>query len=190
MTAARFPTEDVERLFAPLQARMHVKRGRRSVGQSPCSRRRFGRAVGFEYDARYARCGRAAQVRGSPRARRRSRIRGSGARPSRALPRDTCTRSHFARWSGDSSLATRSSTVRKGRGSYVCLGYPPGTTYRRRTPRRAVATLEKVSRMKGLRARSAAVSRNGKTLVLTVRLVGGTSVAFPVSRVRGIEYQE
>jgi len=40
--------------------------------------------------------------------------------------------------------------------------------------------------MKALRARSAAVSRDGKTLVLTVRLVGGTSVAFPVSRVRGI----
>ena len=40
--------------------------------------------------------------------------------------------------------------------------------------------------MKALRARSAAVSRDGNTLVLTVRLVGGTSVAFPVSRVRGI----
>ena len=40
--------------------------------------------------------------------------------------------------------------------------------------------------MKTLRARSAAVSRDGNTLILTVRLVGGTSVAFPVSRVRGI----
>jgi hypothetical protein len=88
-------------------------------------------------------------------------------------------------WSGDSSLLTRSSTVRKRRGAHVCLGYPPGTTYRRRTPRRAVATLENVSPMKALRARSAVVSRDGKTLVLTVRLVGGTRVAFPVSRVRG-----
>jgi hypothetical protein len=40
--------------------------------------------------------------------------------------------------------------------------------------------------MKTLRARSAAVSRDGNTLILTVRLVGGTIVAFPVSRVKGI----
>jgi hypothetical protein len=46
--------------------------------------------------------------------------------------------------------------------------------------------MEKISPMKALRAKSAVVLRDGKALILTVRLVGGISVAFPVSRIRGI----
>ena len=40
--------------------------------------------------------------------------------------------------------------------------------------------------MNAMRAQSAEVTRSGRRLILTVQLTGGSSVAFPVSRVRGM----